>query len=630
MKKTALLFVLLSQWLSAQYRLSVQVEDIYRYQPVETAYIRLHTENGKTFYYKTDKTGRALIPAQGKIRLEVVAKDYRPLSSRFDLSGDLKVSFLLEPVGFDFPENPEVFLLAKIFDAETYEPLAGKVTISLPGYTYSTTFASGKWAVDRKTFESVWGRYKEDDTIRYQLEVPGYQTLIVSERIPKAFTVKDFRLKKIRTYENRREFSVPLNPDKKIKALFEKNASKPATQTQCNRMPANIRVGTNCSCNTCSNVQVMSLEAYVRTGLNDEWIASWHLESLKAGALPYRTYGAYYVYHPIHSNYDIANTTCKQVWDADYSTRCVQAQQATQGQYIETPGGAVAFSEYSAENNCLNTTACNCGDGYAGNGTDWPCIQDAVCAGHDRYGHGRGMCQWGTSRWANNGQVYTWMADHYYNPGNYFRCGTTHPHPDFAVTNAQASASSGAPGNPVTLQVRIENNTSYKTDKNKVAFYFSQDNQLDAGDILLSDATLWPINPHDHSDKSVNVTVPNQPDGNYYFLMIADPEDQMYETDENNNVAAVPFTLNTTAVEENIITRNLEIFPNPTKNDIHLKANIPLSVRSIRLTGLSGRLLLSFDAFQNKISLRSFPRGTYLLFISDKEGNRAVYKIIKQ
>src|SRR5260370_40408292 len=63
--------------------------------------------------------------------------------------------------------------------------------------------------------------------------------------------------------------------------------------------PASIRVGYSCSCTTCSTVEVMSLETYVKRGLPREWIASWRAHSLRAGAIAYRSYGSWYVYHPL-------------------------------------------------------------------------------------------------------------------------------------------------------------------------------------------------------------------------------------------------------------------------------------------------------------------------------------------
>lgn len=185
---------------------------------------------------------------------------------------------------------------------------------------------------------------------------------------------------------------------------------------------ATIRVGTTCTCNTCSEVTVMSLESYTGTGLNDEWIPSWGTESLKAGAVAYRSYGAYYINNPYNGTYDLANTTCKQVWQPSSSTSCVAAATATSSQVLTIGvGGPIARSEYAAETNGFG-----CGDGFTGCTTcgtpAWPCISDAVCAGTTSAGHWRGMCQWGSQRWAQAGQTYTWILNHYYNPANIFIC----------------------------------------------------------------------------------------------------------------------------------------------------------------------------------------------------------------
>src|SRR5262249_52651252 len=77
--------------------------------------------------------------------------------------------------------------------------------------------------------------------------------------------------------------------------------------------PPRIRVGTNCSCRTCTSVSTMSLETYVMRGLKDEWIASWRAHSLRAGAIAYRAYGSYHLDHPISGNYDICDNACCQV-----------------------------------------------------------------------------------------------------------------------------------------------------------------------------------------------------------------------------------------------------------------------------------------------------------------------------
>jgi len=176
--------------------------------------------------------------------------------------------------------------------------------------------------------------------------------------------------------------------------------------------PATIRVVTSCACATpCTTVQlqVMSLEAYVQTGLDDEWLSSWNAASLQAGAVAYRSRGAWYVQHPVANNYDISSATCHQTWQNDRAASVKNAAIATAGVLL-VKNGAIVKADYAAENNNAG-----CGDGFSGNGTTWTCISDARCVGRANNGSGKGMCQWGSSFWGTD-QTYTWILNHYYGP----------------------------------------------------------------------------------------------------------------------------------------------------------------------------------------------------------------------
>ena len=202
--------------------------------------------------------------------------------------------------------------------------------------------------------------------------------------------------------------------------------------------PDSIRVGYSCSCTSCSTVEVMSLETYVRRGLPREWIASWTPHSLRAGAIAYRSYGSYYVYHPLRAEYDICNTTCCQVNSTSTSSSTDSAVEYTAGILLQR-GGAIFRAEYSAEDNNLgcggsgcSNSSCTCGDGNAGSpGASWPCVAEPWDAGHVCSGHGRGMCQWGTQRSSLQGQLWNWIEDHYYNnngsPGGLRSANMTSP-----------------------------------------------------------------------------------------------------------------------------------------------------------------------------------------------------------
>ena len=169
--------------------------------------------------------------------------------------------------------------------------------------------------------------------------------------------------------------------------------------------PATIRIwrryGTSSTSSCSGRVDVIPLERYIKGVLPHEWIASWNAASLRAGALAIRTYSWRWIRAGgKYSCADLDDTTASQRYTDSTLTVTNTAVDATRGQAIVRSGTLVS-GEYSAEN--ANPTA----DG----------IGDPLCAGHARFGHGRGMCQWGSQRWALAGRTHQWIAAHYF-PGS--------------------------------------------------------------------------------------------------------------------------------------------------------------------------------------------------------------------
>ncbi|MEN3001878.1 MAG: SpoIID/LytB domain-containing protein [Armatimonadota bacterium] len=204
-------------------------------------------------------------------------------------------------------------------------------------------------------------------------------------------------------------------------------------------LPKYIRVGRNCTSRTnCQRVEVYTLETYCKGVITSEWYACWGnvtggMESLKAGAVAVRSYGVSFVYTPATSTYDICDSTHCQVFTGNQTSNGNAAVDATTRYVLLTASGTIARSEYSAENNNAG-----CGDGYSGTGSSWPCIYDPVCTGFATNGHGRGMCQWGSARWATGRRLSSSQActnaapthgygtknwqqilSHYYGPAGY-------------------------------------------------------------------------------------------------------------------------------------------------------------------------------------------------------------------
>jgi len=220
------------------------------------------------------------------------------------------------------------------------------------------------------------------------------------------------------------------------------------TAQAANPAPTSIRVGRSCSCNSCSTVVTVSMETYVKRVLPSEWIASWNAESLKAGAVAIRSYGAWYVYHPISSSYDICDTTCCQKYTTTQYTSTNNAVDATAGLYLVDGNNNIMRAEYSAENND-SSGADGCGNCYISNKpSDGICLSDSVCCGYTKNGHGRGMCQWGSQRWAaNRGMGYQWIVDHYYDAYGWTTKNLTNAPAPVTITVDNSSANFSASSN---------------------------------------------------------------------------------------------------------------------------------------------------------------------------------------
>lgn len=401
------------------------------------ATISVKTPDGKESRLTAGKNGVASFPAtNGKFTFVIYGQGYNQLETYFSAGEDsvIRAQIHLDPqnntaaVSGRETENANTITISGyLSDADEHAPLAD-VQLNLGSHTartdsrgyFSTTFPAAPLKADQAA---------KPESIDLNATKSGYATHVLKNfyLIPGAYTFKIA----LRTVGSQ----AALQPDSRVgneeveylrQGLLDRTANeaqqREAAAVAAERaattygkaaalaLPASIRVGLNCSCLTCSSVQVMSLESYTASGLDNEWISSWKAASLQAGAVAYRSYGAWHVLHPIKSNYDISSTPCSQAWGSETASTTINATNATAGVYL-SQNGAIFRSEYSAENNNAG-----CGNGYSGTGSSWPCISDARCAGRATNGHGRGMCQWGSSFWASD-KDYRWILNHYYNPG---------------------------------------------------------------------------------------------------------------------------------------------------------------------------------------------------------------------
>lgn len=174
------------------------------------------------------------------------------------------------------------------------------------------------------------------------------------------------------------------------------------------RVPRNIRVlegdGT---------YWYVTFNYYLKNTLPSEWIRSWHTNSLNAGSVAVSGYAINRINtRAADSTHDICGTSdCQNFDPGDSSTATDAAVDYTINCVMVDSNNKAALTEYAAENNSLGLP---CGDGYTA--PYGGCLYDPLCAGKARDGHGRGMCQRGSNRWATNSSPHewTWILQHYY------------------------------------------------------------------------------------------------------------------------------------------------------------------------------------------------------------------------
>jgi Stage II sporulation protein/Putative Ig domain len=413
------------------------------------------------------KSGHGAISLEyGLHQVSIHSSNYEAMSATVALDGgSTRLRFLLDPI--HPPEelkserinqlhcSGQTLLLGFIVDDETGKPLKGVQVVSTPsgnstrsdarGYfefyvpartedqmeqnPASLVFRKQGWQTENRKYLELW----ENSDVIYQIRLKrGIGTNEVDER--------EFRHREPRPVKSEAQKAVQIAAPSQQRLVTPETSVDITTPvpltagSPTNRMvkvPKNIRVlQTNGV-----TIDYITLQTYVKHSLPAEWFSSWASytggsNSLNAGAVAIRTYAIGYINNPRATNHDICASTSCQVYNPTLtSAACNTAVDYTAGYVMVNSSVRIprGLTEYSAENNSLGFS---CGDGFTQ--PTGGCISDPVCTGETRNGHGRGMCQWGSAKWATglklpgdsntdhtttNGyprQDWIWILTHYY------------------------------------------------------------------------------------------------------------------------------------------------------------------------------------------------------------------------
>ena len=150
------------------------------------------------------------------------------------------------------------------------------------------------------------------------------------------------------------------------------------------------------------------------------------------------------------------------------------------------------------------------------------------------------------------------------------------PQPDLLLTQIGASPSSVAAGNPVSLSSVVANQGAGPASSSAVGFYLSVDQLLDASDRSLGTSAGGLLGAGLDAARNLSTTVPaSVAPGAYFVLFVADPANAVSESNETNNLAALPFTVTLgSATREQTAGYAIAVVPNPVATGQALRVEL--------------------------------------------------------
>lgn len=127
---------------------------------------------------------------------------------------------------------------------------------------------------------------------------------------------------------------------------------------------------------------------------------------------------------------------------------------------------------------------------------------------------------------------------------NYAALAITFPEPDLFLEQASANPTTITVGTTTVLNAWLKNQGQAAAGSSVVEYYLSTDSIYDGTDVSLGTTNNSGLGINDSSNVSFTATIPlTTLAGNYYILFHADAQNSQGESNENNNVEAVPVTL---------------------------------------------------------------------------------------
>jgi subtilisin family serine protease len=197
--------------------------------------------------------------------------------------------------------------------------------------------------------------------------------------------------------------------------------------------------------------------------------------------------------------------------------------------------------------------------------------------------------------------------------------------PDIFITNATVSSSTVAVGQSITINA-IQNRNPFPSTTSfaSLQYRFSLDAAWESTDSFIgSDISTFTATIGAEAE-NITYTIPNSP-GVRYILLQCDASNTTAESNENNNVIAIPITIVAAAIQEPLNrptdrTNSLkcQVYPNPSQEILFIDGDLE-TISAAWIMRQDGQLCqtISMENLQTGINISALDPGIYVLSISD-------------
>lgn len=186
------------------------------------------------------------------------------------------------------------------------------------------------------------------------------------------------------------------------------------------------------------------------------------------------------------------------------------------------------------------------------------------------------------------------------------------------------------PGQAVSGSLELHNTETLTSGSSVLMMLWSTDDQADSGDEVVFTATDYGLAGHTSAVYPFTVDLSeDQLPGDYFLVAMADGEQAVPESDEQNNFQAVRIRiLDLSSTEGSPNISSWKAYPNPAQDILHLAFSKRGYETQMILRDMTGRVWVDQSVFgtdyaRETLGLSHLPKGVYVIQLLDSEGIRS-------